>query len=155
MRRTPEEKLFGGLMQGHHYLAYTQPIGEPLKYLVWAQGQPIAGLAWSSAPQHRGPLQRILDLSSQFSALNPVREIWTATVQNASTPPPARYFAQKRRFKPRNTRKMNPSVHPVNAPALLLACHFGYFVVLTAVFPVHWSFLVETHPPHPFALIPP
>ena len=28
VRRTPEEKLFGSLMQGHHYLAYTQPVGD-------------------------------------------------------------------------------------------------------------------------------
>jgi len=37
--------------------------------------------------------QRILDLSSQFSALNPVREIWNTAVQNTSTPPPARHSA--------------------------------------------------------------
>jgi len=28
VRRTPEEKLFGSLLQGHHYLAYTQPVGD-------------------------------------------------------------------------------------------------------------------------------
>lgn len=52
VRRTPEEKLFGRLMQAHHYLAYTRPVGEHLKYLVWAQGAPIACLAFSSAPRH-------------------------------------------------------------------------------------------------------
>ena len=50
--RTPEEKLFGRLMQAHHYLAYTRPVGEHLKYLVWAQSAPIACLAFSSAPRH-------------------------------------------------------------------------------------------------------
>ena len=40
VRRTPEEKLFGSLMEGHHSLAYTQPVGEHLKYLIWAGGTP-------------------------------------------------------------------------------------------------------------------
>jgi len=52
VRRTPEEPLFGRLMEAHHYLAYTRPVGEHLKYLVWAQGAPIACLAFSSAPRH-------------------------------------------------------------------------------------------------------
>ena len=64
VRRTPEEKLFGSLMQGHHYLAYTQPVGEHLKYLVWAQGKPIACLAWSSAPRHLGPRDRFIGWSA-------------------------------------------------------------------------------------------
>jgi hypothetical protein len=28
VRRTPEEQLFGSLMETHHYLAYTQPVGD-------------------------------------------------------------------------------------------------------------------------------
>lgn len=52
VRRTSEEPLFGRLMQAHHYLAYTRPVGEHLKYLVWAGGTPIACLAFSSAPRH-------------------------------------------------------------------------------------------------------
>ena len=52
VRRTVEEPLFGRLMQTHHYLAYTRPVGEHLKYLVWAGGAPIACLAFCSAPRH-------------------------------------------------------------------------------------------------------
>lgn len=52
VRRTPEEKLFGRLVEVHHYLAYTRPVGEHLKYLVWADDAPIACLAFSSAPRH-------------------------------------------------------------------------------------------------------
>jgi len=52
VRRTPQEPLFGRLMEAHHYLAYTRPVGEHLKYLVWAGGAPIACLALSSAPRH-------------------------------------------------------------------------------------------------------
>ena len=64
VRRTPEEKLFASLMEAHHYLAYTQPVGEHLKYLVWAQGRPIACLAWSSAPRHLGPRDRFIGWSA-------------------------------------------------------------------------------------------
>jgi len=52
VRRTAQEPLFNGLMEEYHYLGYEQPVGEHLKYLVWAQGRPVACVAWSSAPRH-------------------------------------------------------------------------------------------------------
>jgi hypothetical protein len=52
VRRTADEPLFNSLMEHYHYLGYEQPVGEHLKYLVWAQGRPVACLAWSSAPRH-------------------------------------------------------------------------------------------------------
>jgi hypothetical protein len=52
VRRTPEEALFHSLLEQHHYLGYQRPVGEHLKYLVKAGGQPVACLAWSSAPRH-------------------------------------------------------------------------------------------------------
>ena len=64
VRRTPAEALFGRLMEAHHYLGYTQPVGEHLKYLVYAQGQPVAALAWSSAPRHLGPRDRFIGWSA-------------------------------------------------------------------------------------------
>jgi len=54
VRRSPSEKLFNSLLAEYHYLGYTQPVGEQLKYIVYAQGQPIACLAWSSAARHIG-----------------------------------------------------------------------------------------------------
>src|SRR3990172_5973003 len=42
VRRTPDEDLVKSLVQEHHYLGYVHPVGEHLKYLVWARGQPIA-----------------------------------------------------------------------------------------------------------------
>jgi hypothetical protein len=60
VRRSEEEPLFNSLMEEHHYLGYEQPVGEHLKYLVWAQGRPIAGVAWSSAPRHIGSRDRYL-----------------------------------------------------------------------------------------------
>src|ERR1039457_432808 len=46
VRRTAKEPLFNSLMEEHHYLGYEQPVGEHLKYLVCAQEQPVACLAW-------------------------------------------------------------------------------------------------------------
>jgi len=60
VRRTPEEALFNSLLQGHHYLGYAQPVGEHLKYLVYARARPIACVAWSSAPRHLGSRDRFI-----------------------------------------------------------------------------------------------
>jgi hypothetical protein len=60
VRRTADEPLFNSLMEHYHYLRYEQPVGEHLKYLVWAQGRPIACLAWSSAPRHLGNRDRYI-----------------------------------------------------------------------------------------------
>lgn len=59
VRRAPGEQLFGHLLGRYHYLGYSRPVGEHLKYLVWAGSRPIACLAWSSAP-------RQLNLRDQF-----------------------------------------------------------------------------------------
>ena len=51
VRRTPQERLFNSLIEQHHYLGYTQPVGSHLKYLVYEKrGRPVAALAWCSAP---------------------------------------------------------------------------------------------------------
>jgi hypothetical protein len=60
VRRRPEEALFDGLIEECHYLGYTRPVGEHLKYLVWALNRPIACLAWCSAPRHLGPRDRFI-----------------------------------------------------------------------------------------------
>ena len=60
VRRTGEERLFNGLIERFHYLGYSQPVGEQLKYLVCAQDRPVACLAWSSGPWHMGPRDRFI-----------------------------------------------------------------------------------------------
>lgn len=50
VRRTEGEALFGQLLKRHHYLGYSRPVGEHLKYLILAGKRPIACLGWSSAP---------------------------------------------------------------------------------------------------------
>ena len=69
-RRTADEPLFNSLMEEHHYLGYEQPVGEHLKYLVWAQGRPIACLAWSSAPRHLGSRDRYIGWSAEARRRN-------------------------------------------------------------------------------------
>jgi Domain of unknown function (DUF4338) len=70
VRRTADEPLFNSLMEHHHYLAYEQPVGEHLKYLAWAQGRPIACLAWSSAPRHLGSRDRYIGWSAESRRRN-------------------------------------------------------------------------------------
>lgn len=64
VRRTPDEALFNSLLAQFHYLGYRQPVGEHLKYLVFARGRPIACLAWSSAPRHLGSRDRFIGWST-------------------------------------------------------------------------------------------
>ena len=70
VRRTAEERLFNSLMEEHHYLGYEQPVGEHLKYLVWAQGRPIACVAWSSAPRHLGSRDRYIGWNAEARRRN-------------------------------------------------------------------------------------
>jgi hypothetical protein len=64
VRRTRTEALFNALIDAYHYLGYTQPVGEHLKYLVFAQGRPLAALAWSSSPRHLGCRDRYIGWSA-------------------------------------------------------------------------------------------
>jgi hypothetical protein len=70
VRRTADERLFNSLMEHHHYLSYEQPVGEHLKYLVWAQERPIACMAWSSAPRHLGSRDRYIGWSAEARRRN-------------------------------------------------------------------------------------
>jgi hypothetical protein len=70
VRRTAEEKLFDSLLERYHYLGYTQPVGEHLKYVVYAKDRPIACLGWSSAPRHLGPRDRFIGWSAEARRRN-------------------------------------------------------------------------------------
>lgn len=50
VRRSPQEKLFNNLIRQYHYLGYSQPVGEHLKYLAYAEDKVIASFTFSSAP---------------------------------------------------------------------------------------------------------
>jgi hypothetical protein len=70
VRRTADEPLFNSLLEQYHYLGYEQPVGEHLKYLVWAQGRPVACLGWSSAPRHLGARDHFIDWNQQVRKRN-------------------------------------------------------------------------------------
>lgn len=59
VRRAEGEDLFAHLLQQHHYLGYSRPVGAHLKYLIFARSRPIACMGWSSAPLK-------LDLRDEF-----------------------------------------------------------------------------------------
>lgn len=70
VRRTPEERLFNSLLQQDHYLGYTQPVGEHLKFMVYAGMRPVALFAWSSAARHLGPRDRHVGWTPQLRRQN-------------------------------------------------------------------------------------
>jgi len=70
VRRTPFEKIFNGLVSEYHYLGYTQPIGEHLKYMAFSGGRPIACLAWGSAPWYIGVRDRFIGWSKKTRERN-------------------------------------------------------------------------------------
>jgi len=70
VRRTAEEPLFNSLLERYHFLGYTQPVGEHLKYLVYGVGRVVACLAWCSAPRHLGPRDRFIGWSPEARRKN-------------------------------------------------------------------------------------
>jgi hypothetical protein len=70
VRRTAQEKLFNSLIEQYHYLGYCQPVGEHLKYLVFAKERPIACVAFSSAPRHIGCRDRFIGWSKELRGQN-------------------------------------------------------------------------------------
>jgi hypothetical protein len=65
VRRSPDERVFNGLLAQYHYLGYQQPVGEHLKFLCVAAGRPIACFAWGSAPRHLAPRDRFIGWSGE------------------------------------------------------------------------------------------
>lgn len=70
VRKTLEEKLFTYLMQEHHYLGYTQPVGAHLKYIIYAKGQPIAAMGWTASTPNVAHRNRFIGWSREQSIKN-------------------------------------------------------------------------------------
>lgn len=71
VRRTgAEEKQFNALIDAHHYLGYAQPVGEHLKFIVYAQQRPVACFAWSSSSPPLAPRDRYIGWSAKAKAQN-------------------------------------------------------------------------------------
>jgi hypothetical protein len=60
VRNTESAALFNSLIEHHHYLGYCHPVGEQLKYMIFAGKRPIACFTWSSAPRHIGCRDRFI-----------------------------------------------------------------------------------------------
>jgi hypothetical protein len=70
VRRTPQEALFNWLLASAHPLGFVRPVGEHLKFLVFAGLRPVALFAWSSAPRHLGPRDRYIGWSQEHRRHN-------------------------------------------------------------------------------------
>jgi len=70
VRRTAQEEIFNSFIETYHYLRYTQPVGEHLKYLISARGTPVACMSWSSAPRHIGCRDRYIGWSQAIRRRN-------------------------------------------------------------------------------------
>lgn len=70
VRRTKDEAFYDGLIEEYHYLGYTRPVGEHLKYLILGSDRPVACMAWSSAPRHLGPRDRFIGWTAQARRRN-------------------------------------------------------------------------------------
>lgn len=70
VRRTSLEKLYNSLIFQYHYLGYSQPVGEHLKYLVFADGRVIACLAFCSSPRHIGCRDKFIGWSAEVRKKN-------------------------------------------------------------------------------------
>lgn len=70
VRRSSSEALFNSLIAHYHYLGYRHPVGEQLKYIVFAKDRPISCLAWSSAPRHIGCRDRFIGWSKDVRQKN-------------------------------------------------------------------------------------
>lgn len=70
VRRTGFEKMFNGLINEHHYLGYTHPVGEHLKYIAFSHDRPIACLSWGSSPWYIGVRDRFIGWPKQIREKN-------------------------------------------------------------------------------------
>jgi Domain of unknown function (DUF4338) len=70
VRRTSEEPLFNSLIEQYHYLGYKQPVGEHLKFLVYAGERPVACFAWCSSAHYLGCRDRFLGWSDEARRKN-------------------------------------------------------------------------------------
>ena len=70
VRRTPSEKLFNSIIDQYHYLGYTHPVGESLKYIAYSDERPIAFFSWSSAPRHLAGRDKFIGWSSEIRKKN-------------------------------------------------------------------------------------
>ncbi len=52
VRSTPDERLYDRLIASYHYLGYTYPVGEYLKYIAFINDRPVGCIGLASAVRH-------------------------------------------------------------------------------------------------------
>jgi hypothetical protein len=70
VRRTAEEGVFNAMLAADHYLGYTRPVGEHLKFMAYVGERPVGLFAWSSAARHLGPRDRYVGWSAPVRRAN-------------------------------------------------------------------------------------
>lgn len=61
-----QRRVFGSLLQQHHYLGYYRPVGENLAYLIESRsGRPLAGALFGAAAWKCAPRDRFIGWSAQ------------------------------------------------------------------------------------------
>ena len=70
VRRTDDEPIVDGLIEEHHYLGHTRPVGASLKFLIRVGDRPVACMTWSSAPRHLAPRDRYIGWSPEARKRN-------------------------------------------------------------------------------------
>jgi hypothetical protein len=70
VRRTPQEALFNWILASDHPLGFVRPVGEHLKFVVFAGQRPVALFAWSSAPRHLGPRDQYIGWAQEHRRHN-------------------------------------------------------------------------------------
>jgi hypothetical protein len=65
VRRTTQEVQFNWLLESEHYLGYSRPVGEHLKFVASVGTRPVALFSWCSAPRHLGPRDRYIGWSPE------------------------------------------------------------------------------------------
>ncbi len=70
VRRTPAEKLYNSLIDQYYYPGYCHPVGEHLKYIIYAKERPVGCFAFSSSPCHIGCRNRIDSKGTCYRAAN-------------------------------------------------------------------------------------
>lgn len=70
VRHTAFEKVFNSLIDQYHYLGYCHPVGEHLKYIVFAKTRPVACLTFSSTPRHLGCRDKFIGWSATVRKKN-------------------------------------------------------------------------------------
>lgn len=68
--RTCGETLYNSLIEHYHYLGYCHPVGEQLKYVVFAGERPVACIAFCSPPRHIGCRDRFIGWSQEVRRKN-------------------------------------------------------------------------------------